>query len=77
MIRRCYDPNSPRWKDYGARGITVCDRWRKFESFLADMGERPGGKTLDRKENDGNYEPLNCQWATPKQQVENRRARIR
>ena len=74
MVSRCTNPNQPGWKYYGARGITVCDRWRTFDNFLADMGERPDGKTLDRKDNDGNYEPGNCQWATPTEQVRNRRS---
>lgn len=73
MISRCtYDTNAS-WEHYGGRGITVCERWRAFTNFLADMGERPEGKTLDRIDPDGNYEPSNCRWATPTEQRANRR----
>lgn len=74
MIQRCTNPNLRDWKDYGGRGIMVCARWlASFENFLADMGERPLGLWLDRKDNDGNYEPDNCRWITPKESAANRR----
>lgn len=72
MVQRCTNPKNPKWSRYGARGITVCDRWRDFESFRADMGARPAGMTIDRKDNDGNYEPGNSRWATQQQQGNNR-----
>lgn len=74
---RCFNPNDPAYARYGGRGITMCARWRdSFENFLADMGERPEDRTLDRfPDNDGNYEPGNCRWATRKQQTANRRPR--
>lgn len=72
MMRRCNDPKRWQYKYYGGRGIKVCKRWMKFSNFLADMGERPSGKTLDRYPNpDGNYSPKNCRWATQKQQMNN------
>jgi hypothetical protein len=73
MIERCTNQKSKSYSDYGARGITICDRWMKFENFFADMGVRPEGKTLDRKENSLGYGPENCKWSTAKEQQNNRR----
>jgi hypothetical protein len=76
MRRRCFTPTHKNYAGYGGRGITVCPRWNSFTTFLADMGPRPSPKhSIDRKDNDGNYEPANCRWATQPEQIRNRRRR--
>jgi len=74
MKRRCYDQSNKSYKNYGARGIYVCKRWKdSFENFYSDMGEKPHGMTLNRENNDGIYSPNNCNWATHSEQNKNRR----
>lgn len=76
MRQRCSNKNAPDYAHYGGRGISVCDRWNNsFEAFLSDMGERPMGKSIDKINNNGNYEPGNCKWSTAKEQRANQRPR--
>jgi hypothetical protein len=78
MLDRCRRPAAQKWADYGGRGIGVCERWNSFENFLADMGPRPSAQhSIDRRNNDGNYEPGNCRWATRAEQMRNRRNNVR
>ncbi len=77
MRNRCQNPNVNCYHNYGGRGISVCDRWNNsFELFLSDMGKCPPGYSIERKENNGNYEPLNCHWASGTVQARNRRTNV-
>lgn len=76
MHDRCRNQNNDSFANYGARGISVCDRWSEFSLFLLDMGGRPYGTSIDRINNAGNYEPSNCKWSSPQEQADNRRVNI-
>lgn len=76
MLQRCENPNNPKYRIYGARGISVDQRWKSYECFVQDMGERPDGLTLDRVDVNGNYCKENCRWATLKQQSNNTRSNV-
>lgn len=76
MIQRCCNPKSTGYASYGGRGIIVCESWKIFDNFIWDMGERPIGKTLDRINVNGNYEKVNCRWATVSEQNYNKRPRL-
>jgi len=73
MQKRCNNPNNPKWRDYGGRGIRICERWNEFANFLADMGEKPAGTSIERVDNDAGYEPGNCIWADIATQSWNKR----
>lgn len=73
MVRRCTNSSDPAYPNYGGRGIRVCDRWLDYNNFVADMGEKPDGLSLEREDNNKGYEPGNCVWATRHKQSRNTR----
>lgn len=77
MRDRCHNPSFKQWRDYGGRGISICPEWDSFAQFVADMGPRPKGHTLDRRDNEKGYSPDNCKWSTRKEQQRNRRVTVR
>lgn len=77
MLSRCTNPNDVSWTNYGGRGIEVCPRWLHFDAFYEDMGPRPSGHTIDRKDTNGDYTPANCRWATMREQGANKRGTLR
>lgn len=76
MLSRCADPKNSQFKNYGGRGIAVCERWLAFDNFLADMGLPSDGQSIDRVDNDRGYKPGNCRWATTKEQARNKRTNV-